>query len=118
MMQSEVTPEMTTWAVMILNDPITYPMFSTTMMTFGALAAIHERGLNIPDDIAVVGFDDNPLAHIARPALTTVRLSFEDMGRQAGKMLLDRIRDNTEPARQVQLAAELIVRASSRRVDL
>jgi LacI family transcriptional regulator len=88
---------------------------TSDVLAFGALAAIHERRLTIPDDIAVVGFDDNPLAHFARPSLTTIRLSFEEMGRQAGKMLLDRIRDSAEPIRQVQLAAELIVRGSSGR---
>jgi LacI family transcriptional regulator len=101
---------------LLAASPRPTALFVTSdVLAFGALAAIHERGLTIPDDIAVVGFDDNPLAHFARPSLTTVRLPFEKMGRQAGKMLLDRIRDNTEPVRQVQLAAELIVRASSAR---
>ena len=49
MMQSEVTPEMTTWAVMILNDPITYPMFSTTMMTFGSLDVLARVEWHPPD---------------------------------------------------------------------
>jgi hypothetical protein len=49
MMQSEVTPEMTTWAVMILNDPITYPMFSTTTMTFGSLDVLARVEWHPPD---------------------------------------------------------------------
>jgi LacI family transcriptional regulator len=88
-------------------------VITSDVLAFGALAAIHERGLTIPDDIAVVGFDDNPLAQFAIPALTTVRISFEEMGRQAGKLLLDRILHNVEPGRQMLLDAKLIVRASS-----
>ena len=86
---------------------------TSDMVAFGALAAIHQRGQVIPDEIAVVGFDDNPLARFMHPPLTTVRISFENMGHQAGEMLLDRIIHNVEPGRQVLLDAELIVRASS-----
>jgi DNA-binding LacI/PurR family transcriptional regulator len=102
-------------AMSLLAAPsIPTALFVTSdVLAFGALAAIQQRGLSIPDDIAVVGFDDNPLAQFAVPALTTMRVSFEAMGRQAGKMLLDRIVDNVEPGREVLLAAELVVRASS-----
>jgi LacI family transcriptional regulator len=86
---------------------------TSDVVAFGALAALHERGLAIPDAMAVVGFDDQPMAAFTAPPLTTVRISFEEMGRQAGKMLLDLIRGDTEPGRQVQLGAELIVRGSS-----
>jgi LacI family transcriptional regulator len=86
---------------------------SSDLLAFGTLRAIHESGLTIPDDIAVVGFDDNPLARFTTPPLTTVRVSFEDMGRRSGKMLLDRIHYDVEPGRQVLLDAELVVRRSS-----
>jgi len=49
MMQSEVTPAMTSWAIMILHDPITYPMFSTTTMTFGTLAVLARVEWHPPD---------------------------------------------------------------------
>jgi LacI family transcriptional regulator len=86
---------------------------SSDVVAYGVLAALHERGIAIPDAIAVVGFDDQPLARFLTPPLTTVQISFEDMGRQAGKLLLDLIRGDVEPGRQVLLDAELIVRASS-----
>jgi len=82
-------------------------------VALGVLAALHKRGVSVPDDIAVVGFDDNPLAQYTIPALTTVRLPFEEMGRLAGKMLLDLIFHNSKPGRQVLLETELIVRDSS-----
>jgi DNA-binding LacI/PurR family transcriptional regulator len=95
------------------GDAPTALFVSSDALTFGALAALRQRGLSVPDDIAVVGFDDHPLARFAIPPLTTIRISFEDMGRRAGKMLLDRILHNVEPGREVLLDAELIVRASS-----
>jgi hypothetical protein len=49
MMQSQVTPAMTSWAVMILHDPITYPMFSTTTMTFGTLDVLARVEWHPPD---------------------------------------------------------------------
>jgi LacI family transcriptional regulator len=82
-------------------------------VALGALAALHKRGISVPDDIAVVGFDDNPFARFTIPALTTVRLPFEEMGRQAGKMLLELIFHDMAPGRQILLKPELIVRDSS-----
>ena len=49
MAQADVTPAMTTWAVMILNDPTTYPMFATTTMTFGALTVLARVEWHAPD---------------------------------------------------------------------
>ncbi len=86
---------------------------TSDVLAFGALAALHERNVAIPDDIAVVGFDDHPLAAFTTPALTTVRISFEDLGRQAGKMLLDLILGDVEAGYQGLLETEFIVRASS-----
>lgn len=88
---------------------------SSDVLAFAALAAIRQRGLRVPDDIAVVGFDDHPLAQFASPPLTTVRLPFDEMGRQAGKMLLGLFQRNDEPGREVELTTELIVRESSAR---
>jgi LacI family transcriptional regulator len=87
-------------------------------IAMGVLAALHKRGVSVPDDIAVVGFDDNPLAQFTIPALTTVRLPFEEMGRLAGKMLLDLILHEAKPGRQLLLETELIIRDSSVRNKL
>jgi DNA-binding LacI/PurR family transcriptional regulator len=88
---------------------------SSDVLAFAALAAIREHGLRIPDDISVVGFDDHPLAQFAYPPLTTVRLPFNEMGRQAGNMLLNLLKHNDEPGREIELETELIIRASSAR---
>ena len=102
-----------TTTLLELIAPPTAIFVSSDIMAFAALAAIRAYGLRIPDDIAVVGFDDHPMAKYAAPPLTTVRLPFEEMGRQAGKMLLDQLLHAGAPGREVELAGELIVRASS-----
>jgi DNA-binding LacI/PurR family transcriptional regulator len=102
-------------AMSLLAAPVapTALFVTSDVVAYGVLAALHERGIAIPDAMAVVGFDDQPLARFLTPPLTTVRISFEDMGRQAGKLLLDLIHRDIEPGRQVLLDAALIVRASS-----
>ncbi|MGZ3643362.1 MAG: LacI family DNA-binding transcriptional regulator [Ktedonobacteraceae bacterium] len=57
-------------------------------MAHGAILASEQRGLQVPDDIAVVGFDDNPTSAHMEPALTTVRQPFYEMGRRASEILL------------------------------
>ncbi len=57
-------------------------------MAYGAISAAEQRGLRVPDDVAVVGFDDNPSSAHMEPALTTVRQPFHEMGRRACEILL------------------------------
>ena len=57
-------------------------------MAYGAISAIEQRGLHVPEDVAVVGFDDNPSSAHMEPALTTVRQPFYEMGRRACELLL------------------------------
>jgi LacI family transcriptional regulator len=57
-------------------------------MAYGAISAIEQRGLRVPEDVAVVGFDDNPSSAHMAPALTTVRQPFYEMGRRACEVLL------------------------------
>lgn len=83
------------------------------MVAFGALRALADAGLNVPGDVAVVGFDDVPIAAFANPALSTIRMPAAEMGRWAGRLLLDKIQ-GLEPAKpHICLEAELVVRESS-----
>ena len=77
------------------------------------LAAIQQRNLRIPEDIALVGYDDVPLARYVNPPLTTIRLPAAEEGRRAGELLLDLILKRAESGRRVLLETELIIRASS-----
>lgn len=84
---------------------------ASDLIAIGAMRALAARGLRVPEDVAVVGFDDIPMARFATPALTTV---YQDTTR-AGELLVDTletlIRD--EATRSVMLPATLVVRASS-----
>lgn len=78
----------------------------------GILKAAHRRGLHVPRDLAVVGFNDDPIADFVEPALTTVRIPIFEMGRQAAGMLLQIIQAGNAPD-NIVVPAELIVRHSS-----
>jgi len=66
-------------------------------MAYGAISAAEQRGLRVPEDVAVVGFDDNPSSAHMEPALTTVRQPFYEMGRRACEILLALV-DRPRPA--------------------
>jgi LacI family transcriptional regulator, galactose operon repressor len=77
------------------------------------MSALRERGIRVPEDVAVTGFDDIPFARIAHPRLTTVAQPTEAMGARAATMLLEAIESGTLP-RSETMAVELIVRESTR----
>ena len=81
-------------------------------MALGALKAIHEAGLTVPQHIALVSFDDLPPATIARPQLTTVHQPVHAFGVTAVEMLLDILKNGNEPSRQIILNTELVIRGS------
>jgi len=105
----------TTTSLLEVPEPPTAIFVSSDVLAFATLAAIRQHGLRIQDDIAVAGFDDNPFSKYADPPLTTVFLPFEEMGRQAGKIMLDLLLNPDEPKREVLLEGQLIVRESSSR---
>jgi DNA-binding LacI/PurR family transcriptional regulator len=81
---------------------------------FGAMCAIRDAGLVIPGDIAVVGFDNVPLASYFTPSLTTVEQPTAELGRKAAAMLLERIeRASTEAPREICFPCRLIIRDST-----
>ena len=80
-------------------------------MTLGALRAINDAGLRVPDDILLVGFDDAPWTTLVSPQLSVVAQPTHEIGRQAAQLLATRGPD--VPARHVVLAPVLRVRASS-----
>lgn len=80
----------------------------------GAIAAARDRGLAIPGDIAIVGFDNVPMAAYTVPPLTTVEQPTAQQGRQAAAMLLERISGSSgDKLREAHFACRLIVRAST-----
>ncbi|WP_329331457.1 LacI family transcriptional regulator [Streptomyces sp. NBC_00663] len=79
----------------------------------GALHALRAAGRRIPEDVAVIGFDDFPLAQRTQPPLTTVRQPLEQMGRAMIKLLLEEMEEQSVAWRHVILRTELVVRESS-----
>jgi LacI family transcriptional regulator len=88
---------------------------ASDMMAIGALKALRQIGRQVPQDIALVGFDDIPIASVIEPALTTVRQPIERMGSMAVEVLLSVLEDSSgeeAPAQRIVLPTELVVRAS------
>ncbi len=82
------------------------------LMAYGIMQALQERGLRVPEDMAIVGFDDDPEAQDTSPPLTTVRQSYLELGRAATRQLLLQIADPTLKPVTIEVATHLIVRAS------
>jgi DNA-binding LacI/PurR family transcriptional regulator len=94
-------PEVT--AVFCGNDP----------MALGVMRALAERGLRVPRDVSIVGFDDVPDAGFYTPPLSTVRQDFGEVGRQALSTLIERMSGTIEAGLRVRIAPELVIRASA-----
>ncbi|MGK5739165.1 LacI family DNA-binding transcriptional regulator [Micromonospora sp. URMC 103] len=86
---------------------------ASDLMAFGALRTLREAGRRVPDDVAVVGFDDAPIARQADPPLTTVFQPVEEMGRQMARLLVARVRGDDLPAPHILLDTQLVKRASA-----
>jgi LacI family transcriptional regulator len=101
-----------TMALMSLPDPPTAIFLANDMMAVGAYDALKERGLRIPEDVSVVGYDDREIAQFMRPPLTTVVLPHFEMGIQAAEVLVDgQLRpEGRQP--QVKVDCPLVERAS------
>jgi DNA-binding LacI/PurR family transcriptional regulator len=97
----ERTPDLD--GVFVASDP----------MAIGALRALRAAGRRVPDDVAVVGFDDIPEAATTEPPLTTVRQPYEDMTRAMTELLLRRIRADADDSAHVVCPTELVRRASA-----
>lgn len=96
-------------------SPLPSAVFAANdLMAIGAMATIREAGLQIPQDMAVVGFDDIPAAILMNPPLTTITQFQEQIGRRAAEMLIERINGTAPPTgRSVEMPYKLIVRQST-----
>jgi LacI family transcriptional regulator len=83
------------------------------LMALGAMIAIREANLRIPEDIALIGIDDIPAAKLVAPPLTTISQMQENIGRRAAEMLFERINNEAPPSpRMVEMPFRLIIRES------
>ncbi|MET9292924.1 LacI family DNA-binding transcriptional regulator [Streptomyces sp. NPDC003077] len=86
---------------------------ASDVMAAGARAVLRERGRRVPDDVALVGFDDSSVARHMDPPLTSVRQPIEEMGRVMTRVLLEEISERRRDRPHLVLPTELVVRASS-----
>lgn len=104
--------EATMRTLLALPEPPTAVFAAADLMAVGAIKSVREAGLDVPGDVAVVGFDDIQLASLLNPSLTTVRQDKVGLGQAAARALLDQIENpDTTPA-ALTLPVELVVRAS------
>jgi DNA-binding LacI/PurR family transcriptional regulator len=94
------------------GDPVDAVFAASDLMAAGALRALRAAGRRVPEEVAVVGFEDSAVARYAQPPLTTVRQSIEEMGRQATRLLLAQVAGEAGGMHLI-LDTELVVRASA-----
>jgi LacI family transcriptional regulator len=95
-----------------LPEPPTAVFISSDRMALGAMQEAHRRGLHVPEDVALVGYDDLFVAAHTCPPLTSVRAPIDAISTRATQMLIDAIRGVHSEPRQVILPTELVVRRS------
>lgn len=102
-----------TQALLDLTEPLNGIVTSNSLLAAGALEAINDRGLSIPEDIALACFDDATWTTLVKPPITVVSQPTYEIGRMATELLLQRIDNPSLHAREVVLRGRLIARAST-----
>ncbi|RZQ61000.1 LacI family DNA-binding transcriptional regulator [Amycolatopsis suaedae] len=99
---------------LLAADPAVDAVFAASdLMAAGALRALRAAGRRVPDDVAVIGFDDSAVAQHTDPALTSVSQPVQRMGRELARLLVARIREPGTVLDPVVLPTELVVRESA-----
>jgi LacI family transcriptional regulator len=99
-------PDLT--AVFVFND----------LMALGAIGALHARGIRVPEDISIIGYDNIAFASTFEPALTTIAQPIAAIGQECIAQLLERIQQPDKQPAQIMLPVELIERSSCRRLEV
>jgi LacI family purine nucleotide synthesis repressor len=98
----------------LVEVPTAVFCFNDTM-AIGAIKAVYEQGLSVPDDISVIGFDDSIFSPYITPSLTTVKRSIEKMSMEGAKHLIDYIENQNRLPEKVYIETQLVVRNSVKR---
>ena len=98
--------------LLALDRPPTALVVTNNSMTIGVMRALREAGLTVPEDMALVGFDDFEWADLFHPRLTTIAQATTQIGEQAVSMLLSRLANPGLAVRKVQLEPKLVHRES------
>lgn len=97
----------------LLEEDITAVFVASDTVALGAYQAINNAGKRIPQELAVIGFDDIPWAAYFSPPLTTIRLPARDIGRQAARLLMAMLEEQAIESADILLPTELILRDST-----
>ena len=106
-------------AVEFLKKKINAPAVLTIndMMAFGFIQELNRKGIRVPEDISVMGFDDIPFASLFSPALTTICYPSYDTGKLAAKVLFEKLNEGNDFILNVRLEPKLVVRDSVRSIE-
>jgi DNA-binding LacI/PurR family transcriptional regulator len=99
------------------GESFTAVFVASDNVAMGALAAIHETGLQVPGDLSVLGFDDIPWANYATPPLTTIHTPAHELSQQSCLLLLELMKEKTGQTRKVTIDSELVIRKSTQRIN-
>ncbi|WP_307835132.1 LacI family DNA-binding transcriptional regulator [Streptomyces adelaidensis] len=98
----------------LARDPgVTAVLCGNDDLALGVLRALHHAGRRVPEDVSVIGFDDAPHSGFVTPALSTVRMDFRGLGRDAFALLRGQVESDYPPPARTSLGTELVVRESS-----
>jgi LacI family transcriptional regulator len=102
-------------AAQLISGGVTFTAIvaANDLIALGAYEALGDAGLKCPEDVSVTGFNDMPFVDRLSPPLTTVRIPHYELGREAGRRLVELIENPDSPARATTLRPELIVRGST-----
>ena len=100
-------------AVRLMDEGVTGILCGSDLMALGAVRAVRQRGLEVPKDMSVVGYDDSPLMAFTDPPLTSVRQPVHAMGLATVRALIDEINGHAAPHSEYLFRPELVVRGST-----
>lgn len=99
-------------ALKLENKPTAFIMGNDSM-AIGAMRALHEKGIRVPEQISIVGFNDIEMSRYLQPSLTTVQVHTEYMGEAAVDLFLDQLSSRRKIAKKIVLPTNLLIRESS-----
>ncbi|MBE0698916.1 MAG: substrate-binding domain-containing protein [Anaerolineaceae bacterium] len=94
------------------GKPYTALFAGNDLMALGAIYALQDRGFRVPQDVAVIGYDDRAFTSFVRPSLTTITLPAYEMGEAAAKLLLSMMKNEVKSSKAVEVRGRLLVRDS------
>ncbi|MCB9248682.1 MAG: LacI family DNA-binding transcriptional regulator [Ignavibacteriales bacterium] len=98
------------------NEGITAVFACNDAMAFGAMQYLRDNGIKVPDEISIVGFDDVDVDLLLKPPLTTMRVQKMELGIEAFRLVVEKLKNNNSSAKKILVPVELIVRESTKQL--